>query len=1182
MNASSQLFSSKIRTLAQNLPREQKEQLASSSKNVVTITGMPEGFDVFCLGQVATISKKPLAIILEDDKQIELYQELFALFHPHLPCLSFPPWDCSPYDRLSPRTIISAQRVQTLTRLLSYKKTNDTWILLTTPEGLLQKVLGFDDLRGHTLTMNIGQTISRQHLITFFQTQGYRRVETVYEPGDYALRGSIIDVFPASHEMPVRVDFFDEEIESLKFFNPHTQRSEKALSNLILGGVTELPLGKTSIKRFRQAMRENFGVASLLSDQAKAAIQGRVFQGLEHFLPFFCHSMINLISYLPESLQWVFSNDKIQSLALQFQDEIQNNYRQRCETNNNIEEAYYAPSPCFLYENKKFWEDFESKKNPWILSSSTLPTDVKNGYFNAGGTFGRDFSDIRSRNREKLYESLVGYIRERQLSKCRVILSSNNENRLQRLKDVLQDVDSSLVWKDFSLISSMRTDVVYQCLSSLQQGFCDSNITFITDQDVFGRHQRPLKDRKKSKSPVELLQELNNFSEGDYIVHEHHGIALYNGLRSLTINNITHDFLELIYAQDSKLLLPVEHLNILSRYSGGENTTVSLDRLGTSAWQAKRAKIKKGLLEIADKLLKTAAQRNLRTTKPWIPLNGLYEDFCSSFPYDLTPDQQRAEQDIIEDLGRGFLMDRLICGDVGFGKTEIALRAAFIGTSYKKQICLIVPTTLLCRQHFQTFVKRFNDFGIKIEQLSRLVKPHQAKKIKNECQEGKIDILITTHAIFGKTVLFKDLGLVILDEEQHYGVLQKESLKKRYPNVHILTLSATPIPRTLQLSLSGIRPMSLIATPPIDRLSVRTVVMTYDAMIIKEALMREYHRGGQIFYVCPKLKDLALVRSQLEELVPNMSVATAHGQMKADELEEIMIGFQDARYDILLSTNIVESGIDIPNANTLIVHKADMFGLSQSYQLRGRVGRGKIRGYAYFTLPFGKKTSSNAKKRLKVIQSLDSLGAGFSIASHDMDIRGAGNLVGEAQAGHVKEVGAVLYQQMLKEAIQSVQEGNNTKTEEDLSRNDYLVQINLGVTAHIPESYIEDLDLRLRLYKRLASCSDTEEINLMVDELEDRFGSLPLAVKNMFEMLQLKVVASKLNIERIEAGPKGATLSFHKNTFKNPLGLVKYISSKKGLLKLRPDQTLVILTPMPNPQQRYTIIKQFLLELSAL
>jgi transcription-repair coupling factor (superfamily II helicase) len=694
----------------------------------------------------------------------------------------------------------------------------------------------------------------------------------------------------------------------------------------------------------------------------------------------------------------------------------------------------------------------------------------------------------------------------------------------------------------------------------LESGFETADAAVISEQDILG--DRLVRPRRAGRKPENFIAEATSLAAGDLVVHVDHGIGRFVGLRAIEAAGAPHDCLEIHYAGGDKLFLPVENIELLSRY-GSEQTGVELDRLGGGAWQARKARMKSRIREIAGELIKIAAARLLREAPKLTVEPGPYDEFCAGFPYEETDDQQAAIDAVLKELASGRPMDRLICGDVGFGKTEVALRAAFVAAMNGTQVAVIVPTTLLARQHTKTFTERFHGFPIKIAQASRLVSAKELAEVRKGLADGQIDIVIGTHALLGKTTKFKDLGLVIVDEEQHFGVSHKEKLKQLRAEVHVLTLTATPIPRTLQLALTGVRDLSIIASPPIDRLAVRTFVSPFDPLIVREALLRERYRGGQAFYVAPRIEDLAGAKEFLDKHVPEMRVAVAHGQMPANVLDDIMSAFYDGKYDLLLSTTIIESGLDIPSANTLIVHRADRFGLSQLYQLRGRVGRSKVRAYALFTLPAERKITAQAERRLKVLQSLDTLGAGFQLASHDLDIRGAGNLLGDEQSGHIKEVGYELYQQMLEEAVASLKAGITGPVADKWSP-----QITIGTPVMIPEGYIADLPVRLGLYRRLSEIEEEREIEAIGAEMADRFGPLPEEVEHLLQIVAIKSLCRRANVEKIDAGPKGAVLAFRDNSFANPEGLIAYIREQGRDARVRPDMKVVFFDEWTKPEQR--------------
>ncbi len=692
---------------------------------------------------------------------------------------------------------------------------------------------------------------------------------------------------------------------------------------------------------------------------------------------------------------------------------------------------------------------------------------------------------------------------------------------------------------DYAAVRRKPAGSVSLVTLGVERGFVADRIALVGEQDLLGeRISRPARRRKRAD---QFIAEATEIAEGDLVVHQEYGIGRYDGLETLHVTGAPHDCLRLIYDGDEKLFLPVENIEVLSRF-GSEAQGVALDKLGGAGWQTRKARMKSRIRDMAGELIRIAAARQLRDAAVMAPAEGSWDEFCARFPFAETEDQSRAIADVLEDLASGRPMDRLICGDVGFGKTEVALRAAFVAAMSGAQVAVVVPTTLLARQHFRTFSARFAGLPVRVAQLSRMVPAKEAAEVRKGIADGSVNIVVGTHALLAKSIAFADLGLLIVDEEQHFGVAHKERLKTLKADVHVLTLTATPIPRTLQLALTGVREMSLIATPPVDRLAVRTFIMPFDQVVVREAIQRERFRGGQVFCVVPRIEDLQRMSERLAEIVPEARTVQAHGRLAPTELERVMTEFGDGKYDILLSTNIVESGLDMPAVNTLIIHRADMFGLGQLYQLRGRVGRGKQRGYAYLTWPPTHRLSAAAEKRLTVMQTLDALGAGFTLASHDLDIRGAGNLLGDEQSGHIREVGIELYQQMLEDAVAELRAGEGgARAHAD---RDWTPNISLGLPVLIPEAYVRDLPVRLGLYRRIGALASDAETEAMAAELVDRFGKLPEEVENLLSVMALKRACREAGVEKLEAGPKGMVLTFRGNAFGNPAGLVRWLSSQ--------------------------------------
>ncbi len=776
--------------------------------------------------------------------------------------------------------------------------------------------------------------------------------------------------------------------------------------------------------------------------------------------------------------------------------------------------------------------------------------------FDAGARPAKNFAIERADPRVNLFEAVRDYLTEAQKSGRRAAIAAYSEGSADRLATVLRERGLGDLRRvaDGNALARMPRQTVGLAILPLEEGFATDTLVLLGEQDILGDRLARVPRRRRGLD--DFITEAASLAAGDLVVHAEHGIGRYEGLQTIAVAGAPHDCLKVLYAGDDRLFVPVENIEVLSRY-GSEEAGAQLDRLGGVAWQSRKARVKQRIREIAGELIRIAAERQLRPGETVIPPEGLYEEFAARFPYPETEDQLRAIEDTLGDMAAGKPMDRLICGDVGFGKTEVALRAAFITAFAGGQVAVIVPTTLLARQHYRTFSERFAGLPVHVAQLSRLVMPKEAKQIKAGLAEGRIEIVIGTHALLARDVRFAHLGLVVVDEEQHFGVAQKERLKQLKADVHVLTLTATPIPRTLQLALSGVREMSIIATPPIDRLAVRTFVTPLDPVVVREAILRERDRGGQVFYVAPRIADLDEVREELRRIVPEIRVAVAHGRMPAAELETVMTAFDERAYDLLLSTNIIESGLDIPSANTLIVHRADMFGLAQLYQLRGRIGRSKLRAYAYLTLPEKKKLAPTALRRLDVMQTLDTLGAGFQLASHDLDIRGAGNLLGGEQSGHIREVGIELYQHMLEEAVAAAKTAGGPEAES--AAEDWSPQITVGTPVLIPEAYVADLGVRLGLYRRIAQLAGRREQEAFAAELIDRFGKLPGEVENLLQIIAIKRRCREAGVERVEAGPKGAVVTLRGNRFANPSGLVELIQKNAGTLRLRPDQKLVYL-----------------------
>jgi transcription-repair coupling factor (superfamily II helicase) len=1142
---------------------------------------VPDGMDAVLIASARTTSvNRPILHIARDDLRMARLAAMLRFADPRLPVISIPAWDCLPYDRVSPNAQIVAARLDALARLAGGQESSP--VVLTTVSAILQRLPPRGLLTEATLAARIGEDVSQQQLNDFLIHNGYHRAGTVREPGEYAIRGGIADLFPPGEEEPLRLDFFGDELESVRRFDAMTQRTTGNEEGFVLRPVSETPLSEAAIQRFRNGYRELFGAATGDDPLYEAISAGQRHVGMEHWLALFHERLETLFDFLPGTV--VTLDHQVEEAVTARLDLIEEYYEARramlpttqrdAKDSADISNIYQPVPPDRMFLDAGAWRELLASRSVIALTPFALPNGQP-GVADAGGRRTHDFIEARANPDIQLFDA-VGERLAKEASGRNVLIAAYSLGSRDRLATLLGEHGVSPIVNvaDWREARALPRGAVGMAVVELENGFTTDAAIIYSEQDILGdRLSRPGRRRRR---PENFIAEHSTLTEGDFVVHADHGIGRYDGLETLTVERAPHDCLRLIYRGDDKLFLPVENLDVLSRY-GSEDSEVQLDRLGGQAWQARKAKAKERIRDIAVELLKVAAERQLRKGVALNAPDGDYDEFVARFEWTETDDQQRAIEDVLRDLASGRPMDRLVCGDVGFGKTEVALRAAFIAALQGIQVALVVPTTLLARQHYENFRKRFAGLPVRIGQLSRLVNARDAAATKEGLARGDIDIAIGTHALLAKSIEFANLGLLIIDEEQHFGVGQKERLKQIRSEVHVLTLTATPIPRTLQMALAGVREMSIIATPPVDRLAVRTFVLPYDPVIVREAILREQFRGGRTFYVCPRIADLSRVHDRLTKLVPEAKIALAHGRMSAGDLEAVMSGFIDGRFDILLSTNIIESGLDIPEANTMIVHRADRFGLSQLYQIRGRIGRSKTRAYAYLTLPPGQELTPAAQKRLEVMQTLDTLGAGFTLASHDLDIRGAGNLLGEEQSGHIRDIGVELYQHLLQEAVAAASaEQAETPVES------WTPQISLGMPILIPEDYVADLPVRLGLYRRLAHLVEPPEIEAFAAELIDRFGTIPDAVENLLQVIGIKQLCRQAGVEKVDAGPKGALLTLYENRFANPESLVAYIQKQAGTVKLRPDQKLVFMRVWDDSRVRMRGVRRLMEELAEL
>ncbi|MGR3408967.1 MAG: transcription-repair coupling factor [Paracoccus sp. (in: a-proteobacteria)] len=1117
------------------------------------LSGAPEGYDAALIAREAARPENrgaPVVHVARDDRRMAATRAALAFLAPGLPVLDFPAWDTTPYDRVSPAPEIQAARMATLAGL-AQGRIKGPFVLLTTLNAVLQRVPARDLVRHTAFTARVGDRIDEEALRQFLVRMGFSQSPTVTEPGDYAVRGGIIDIFPPGDFGPIRLDLFGDVLDGARRFDAETQRTTEKLDRIELAPMSEVILDDGAITRFRQNYRAEYGGGT--NDPLYESVSaGQKIAGLEHWLPWFHDRMESLFDYVPGAS--IVLDDHVGQVIDARRTMIREQFdarRAAMAAKGRSDTVYKPVPPDAMFPTEDEWAAWLAPHR--VLRLSVLNQPPGPGVLDAGGRPGRNFAPERQAEQVNLFGALADHVRKLARDH-RVVIASFSDGARERLAGLLADEGLT----GAKPIADLR-DLPDQpgslglAVWPLDEGFVAEgaalgHIAVISEQDVLG--DRLIRGAKKRRKADNFLKDTQTLSPGDLVVHVEHGIGRYTGIETIMAMKVPHDCVALEYAGGDRLYLPVENIELLSRYGHEEGL---LDRLGGGAWQARKARLKERIKLIADKLMRVAAERLLRPAPVLEPDDHDWQQFAARFPYSETDDQMSAIEDVAEDLAAGRPMDRLIVGDVGFGKTEVAMRAAFIAASQGMQVAVVAPTTLLARQHYRSFAERFRGTAINVRPLSRFVSAKDAAATRSGLADGSVDIVVGTHAVLAKQVRFKTLGLLVIDEEQHFGVAHKERLKELRSDIHVLTLTATPIPRTLQLSLTGVRDLSVIGTPPVDRLAIRTYVSEFDSVTIREALLREKYRGGQSFFVVPRLTDLPDVEHWLKENMPEVSYIVAHGQLAAGDLDQRMNAFYDGSHDVLVATSIVESGLDIPTANTMVVWRADMFGLAQLYQIRGRVGRSKTRAYCYLTTKPRVPLTPQAMRRLKFLGSIDSLGAGFNLASQDLDLRGAGNLLGEEQSGHIKEVGFELYQQMLEETIAKLKSGELEGTPED----EWAPQLNLGVPVTIPESYIPDLDVRLGLYRRLAELTTKVELEGFAAELIDRFGPLPREVNTLLLVIRIKAMAKRANISKLDAGPKGVTVQFHMDKFPNPAGLVEYLADERGTAKVTDNKVVL-------------------------
>ena len=1106
-------------------------------------------------------NKDCLIFVTNNNNNLSTISKSIKFLYKNVNVIEFPEWDCIPYDRISPSKDTVSKRINALNNIKKITdKGKNNFILLTTINAIIQKIPDNNDIYA-TFDITKDNSVEFNSLIEFLINFGYEKVSTVIEKGSYAVRGGIVDIFPPNYINPIRVDFFGDKIESIKSFNYTDQRTLAMHNNVTLNVANEILLRDSNVNIFNK----NFFLHFSKNDNKELyeSINSKMLKdGFEHYFPLFYDKVITLNNLIKNNVI-VFDHLVLDSVEQRFS-QIEDIYQARLNELDNNSFFDYKRKPIsskHLYMNFKDLQKIINSYHIKLTLYKNLDKDLSENYEikKIPQADSPDFSLSRKSINNSLFDDVANYFQSKVALNKKIVLSSNTEKSGHNLyKSIFKNKD--IFVNNISNIKDIKSShSLYLCIDMFDKGAEIEDFCFISESDILGDYNKQL--QKKTKKSKDYISELTSLNVGDLIVHIDHGIGLFANLTKINANGIYYDCIELHYRDGDKLFIPVENIEMISLF-GHNSDGVLLDKLGNANWQLRKAKIKKRIRDIADKLIQLEAKRKL-SNAPIIEINeSFFNEFNSHFPFDETDDQLNTLDSIYSDLEKGIPMDRLVCGDVGFGKTEIALRTSFAMVTNNFQVVIIAPTTLLARQHYNTFVNRFRYFSYNVACISRLVSKADINKSIDGIENGTIDIIIGTHALLNNKIKYKNLGMMIIDEEQHFGVLHKEFIKNISNNIHILTLTATPIPRTMQLAMNGVKDLSIIATPPVDRMAVNTSVMPFDPITIRAALMREFKRGGQSFFVCPRISDLGVVKNILDEYAPELNIQIAHGQMPPKNLDVIIENFYNQKFDLLLSTSIIESGLDIPTANTIIIYNANLFGLAQLYQLRGRVGRSKLQSFAYFTVSKNKDLTERAIKRLEVLQSLDSLGAGFSLASHDLDIRGSGNILGDEQSGHVKEVGYELYQTMLEETISNI----NSKDEKIHEK--WSPIIKLGLTFLIPDNYVEDLQLRLGLYKRLSNIKNDIELDDFINEMTDRFGRMPDEFNNLIKVIKIKRKCKLTNISKIEAGPKGIVINFYNKIFNNPDGLINWIEETKLNIKIKNNSQLVVYMSWRNTSEQ--------------
>ena len=1128
---------------------------------------------MFSIGEtILRDSEISIVYVVKNEDKLYKISKLFEQLYPDINYVNIPAWDCLPYDSLSPSTRVSGERINSFLKIID--KNNPVRLVIITVNALIQKNIPLKYFPNNIRKLTIGAEINLSSFVKNAIDTGYRRTGNVMDIGEITVRGGIVDIYSPNYTDPIRIDFFGDEIEELKFFDPLTQLTKVSINNVTVLPISEILLNTDNIDLFKYNYRKTFGSNASQDEFFQSISEGIHYPGLEHWASLFYPKLESIFDILDDNFSYIFDNSFDDYCEMRF-DDIKDYFNTRdiafkeAIKNKNVTDCYKPVCSSELYLNETQLNNFISNKlsikispfrNPKI-DSNLEGKNVPNFWLN---------KKVKSTD---LFEDLISFINNKIEQDYKIIIACKSNGSRKLFSEQLNkygiynlDLDNSWHIKDFS--SNKKISLL---IGNLEKGFeIDANI-IISETDVFGKKYSRI---NKSKKLEIALEEAESFTVGDYLVHLEYGVGRYNGLKVVDINNVKHDCLELEYLSKDKLLVPVQNINLLSKFSS-KNSEALLDKLGSKTWSNKKRKVKEKIRDIAENLVRVASERKLGKAIKLTCNTNDYDDFVSKFEYYETDDQLDAIKDVLKDINSEQPMDRLVCGDVGFGKTEVAMRAAYIAAKSKSQVLVIAPTTILARQHFETFSKRFSDDNISIAHMSRLTKDKEKKVITTNLKNGLVDIVIGTHTLLSDKILFKNLCLVIVDEEQRFGVSQKEKLKNLTINSHILTLTATPIPRTLHMALSGIKDLSIIASAPQERLPIRSFVTPFNDFNIKEGIQRELHRGGQVYFIVPRIKDIKDVHDKISTLIDNAFISSVHGRMSSNEIENTMIDFYEGKCNILIATSIIENGLDIPNANTIFIYNADMFGLGQLYQLKGRVGRSDKRAYAYYLLSNKRTMTSNAEKRLYAIQSLEGLGAGFSLAAHDLDIRGAGNLLGDEQSGQIKEVGVSLYQQLLNEAVSDLK--GITKSKKNI-----LPQINIQAPALIPENYILDLSVRLQTYRRLGNLKENNEFESFGIELIDRFGAIPKELNYLIKVMKIKLNCEGAGIQRIDSGINGATLEVINNGYIDPEKFIGWLKSSIYDVKIRTDQKINISYKWNSIEERLDILEDITLQIKNL